>query len=107
MLHPTRNTEKRTGGRGELTGGGASAEPNATDAKHPLWHGRSREDQVMCDVPSNEEKRQHARTGAEVFQLHVQFLRAHGLPKGEVTTLYADGIFLSAIERHSGSRPIN
>ena len=55
---------------------------------------------TMCDALTDEEKRLQARADQESFQLHVQFVRAHGLPKGEVTLLSAGGVFYSGVERH-------
>lgn len=56
--------------------------------------------QTMCDAMPEEERR--LLTGmddAESFQLHVQFMRAHGPPKGEFTTLSAGGA-LSRSQQH-------
>ena len=57
-------------------------------------------DQTRDEALVDAEPRRQVRTDAETFQLQVQFLRAHGLPRGEVTTLYAGGVFLSGVERH-------
>ena len=40
-----------------------------------------------------------AITAADHFQLQVQFVRAHGQPRGEVTTLRSGGVFVSEVER--------
>jgi hypothetical protein len=42
---------------------------------------------ATCDALTQEQKRLQLRTDAATFCLHQQFLRAHGLPKGELTTL--------------------
>ena len=57
-------------------------------------------DRTRDEVPIDAEQRRQARNDAETFQLQMQFLRAHGLPRGEVTTLYAGGVFLSGVERN-------
>lgn len=57
-------------------------------------------DQARDDALSDAEQRKQARGDAETIKLQVQFLRAHGLPRGEVTTLYAGGVFLSGVKRH-------
>lgn len=57
-------------------------------------------DQTKNDPLSDAEQRTQARGDAETFKLQVQFLRAHGLPSGEVTTLFAGGVFLSGVKRH-------
>lgn len=57
-------------------------------------------DQTRDDALSDVEQRRRACSDAETFQLQVQFLRAHGLPRGEVTTLCAGGVFLSGLQRH-------
>lgn len=57
-------------------------------------------DQTRDDALNDAEQRRQARGDAETFGLQVQFLRAHGLPRGEVTTLYAGGVFLSDLKRH-------
>jgi len=57
-------------------------------------------DKVLRDAAADEERRRQARTDAESFQLHVQFMRAHGLPRGEVTTLSTGGVFVSGVDRH-------
>lgn len=57
-------------------------------------------DQSKDDGLSIAEQRRQVRGDAETFQLQMQFRRAHGLPRGEVTTLYAGGVFLSGVKRH-------
>lgn len=42
---------------------------------------------TMCDLIQEDEKRVVAATDEESRRLHQQFLRAHGRPKGELTTL--------------------
>lgn len=50
------------------------------------------------------QERLQARADAATFVLHQQFTRAHGTPKGELTTLVTTsvdgGVFLSRLERH-------
>jgi hypothetical protein len=46
---------------------------------------------TMCDALADEERRQQARADQQSFQLHLQFVRAHGLPKGEVTLFSSGG----------------
>jgi hypothetical protein len=74
------------------------------EAHRTLWHGQRMEasmnDQTTDEALSDAEQRRQVRGDAETFRLHVQFLRAHGLPRGEVTTLYAGGVFLSGVKRH-------
>jgi hypothetical protein len=57
-------------------------------------------DQTRDEALSDAEQRRQARGDAQTFQLQVQFLRAHGLPRGEVTTLCAGGVFLSGDKRY-------
>jgi hypothetical protein len=74
------------------------------DAHRTLWQGQRMEasmnDQSKDDALSDAEQRRPARGDAETFKLQEQFLRAHGLPRGEVTTLFAGGVFLSGVKRH-------
>jgi hypothetical protein len=60
--------------------------------------------QSSCDELTDEDRRVSPRTDAATFVLHQQFTRAHGSPRGElttlVTTLVRGGAFLSSIERH-------
>ncbi|MET0535712.1 MAG: hypothetical protein ABW171_15965 [Steroidobacter sp.] len=55
-------------------------------------HGRADDDKLLS-----------TRTDAVTFALHQQFTRAHGAPKGELTTLVTDlvdgGVFVSNGER--------
>lgn len=44
----------------------------------------------MCDEIDDSDKRLRAATDEESFNLHLHFVRAHGLPKGEFTT-FSDG----------------
>ena len=45
------------------------------------------------------EKRLQARTDAESLQIHAQFVRAHGLPKGKITMLSSAGVFSCGFAR--------
>ena len=54
----------------------------------------------MCDALTQQEKRVQTRTDATTYRLHLQFVRAHGAPKGELTTLAAVGSLISGVERH-------
>jgi hypothetical protein len=47
---------------------------------------------TMCNAQDEEEKRQSLHTDPATFQLNDQFVRAHGLPRGEYT------IFTSAMD---------
>jgi hypothetical protein len=74
------------------------------DRKHPLWTLQHFDpddlNPTLYDALADEEKRRQARIDAAPFQLQVQFVRAHGLPRGEVTMLLpADG-FSSRLDRH-------
>lgn len=58
------------------------------------WHStpaqRSRPEdmaQTLCDALTDEVQRLQPRTDANTFRLHQQFMRAHGVPRGELTTL--------------------
>ncbi|MGH8176779.1 MAG: hypothetical protein ACREV5_11015 [Steroidobacter sp.] len=42
--------------------------------------------QTMCDAFDGEERRLLPRTDEMIFRLHLEFMRAHGAPKGEFTT---------------------
>ena len=54
----------------------------------------------MCDALTEQEKRAQTPADAATYRLHLQFMRAHGLPKGEVTTLANGGSLMSGVERH-------
>lgn len=41
----------------------------------------------MCEVPSDEEVSEQL-LDQRTYQLHAQFVRAHGRPSGEVTTMH-------------------
>jgi hypothetical protein len=52
----------------------------------------------------DEEQRAPARTDASTFRLQQQFMRAHGLPTGQLTTLVTSsiegGVFLCSRREH-------
>jgi hypothetical protein len=52
---------------------------------------------------TDEEQRSRARTDASTFRLQQQFMRAHGAPTGQLTTLVTTsiegGVFLCAHRR--------
>lgn len=50
--------------------------------------------QTMCDTDQDEEKRLTARTDPASFKLHAEFVRWHGMPKGEYTTFF-NGVMVS------------
>lgn len=56
-------------------------------------------DHAMCDALAEDERRPQARTDAETFQLYLQFVRAHGLPKGAITTLSPAGVCSCEFDR--------
>lgn len=43
------------------------------------------EEHLMCDPLQAEETRLLVRRDPETFKLHVEFVHAHGIPKGQVT----------------------
>lgn len=43
------------------------------------------EEHLMCDPLQEEETRLLVRSDPETFKLHVEFVHAHGIPKGQVT----------------------
>lgn len=49
--------------------------------------------QTMCEITHENDKRPVARADEEAFRLHLQFMRAHGVPKGEFTTFSNAGSF--------------
>lgn len=55
-------------------------------------------EQKMRHALTDEEQRTRARTDANTFRLQQQFMRAHGAPRGELTTLVTTsldgGVFL-------------
>ena len=51
----------------------------------------------MCDALTEQEKRVKTRTDTATYRLHLQFMRAHGLPKGELTTLATGGTLVSGV----------
>lgn len=64
-------------------------------------------DQTLCDaIPEYEKRRCAARTDQTRFALHQQFLRAHGIPKGEFTTFVRGGFATVALsdERRGDNR---
>lgn len=49
-------------------------------------------EQTMCDAIHDDDARKRlVRTDAQAFRLHVEFVHAHGIPKGEVTTFSTVG----------------
>lgn len=54
---------------------------------------------TMCDALIDEEKRLPTRVDQESFELQLQFVLAHGWPKGEVTLLSTGGVSSSGRER--------
>jgi hypothetical protein len=50
--------------------------------------------QTMCDTIQDEEQRLTGPLDPATYRLHVEFVRAHGLPKGEYTT-FCNGSMLS------------
>lgn len=49
-------------------------------------------EQTMCDAIHDDDARKRlVRTDAQAFRLHVEFVHAHGIPKGEVTTFTTVG----------------
>jgi len=79
--------------------GRLQSKPAARERAHPLCTLQHIDDddleQTMCDALTDEEKRLRECDDAVTFQLQRQFIRAHGLPRGEVTTLSPGGIFHS------------
>ena len=59
--------------------------------------------QTMRHALTDEEQRLRARTDANTFRLQQQFIRAHGAPRGPLTTLVTTsgegGVFLSSVDR--------
>ena len=55
-------------------------------------------EQTMRHALTDEEQRMRVRTDANTFRLQQQFMRAHGAPRGELTTLVTTsvegGVFL-------------
>ena len=55
-------------------------------------------EQTMGHALTDEEQSMRARTDANTFRLQQQFMRAHGAPRGELTTLVTTsvdgGVFL-------------
>lgn len=54
---------------------------------------------TMCDLIQEDEKRLAARMDEETYKLHQQFIRAHGMPKGEFTT-FSNGSVVKRNGRH-------
>lgn len=51
---------------------------------------------TMCDAIHDDEARKRlVRTDDETFRLYVEFVHAHGIPKGEVTT-FSNGSVLDS-----------
>lgn len=59
--------------------------------------------QTMRHALTDEKQHLRARTDANTFRLQQQFIRAHGAPRGPLTTLVTTsgegGVFLSCIDR--------
>ena len=57
----------------------------------------------MRHALTEEEQRSRARADASTFRLQQQFIRAHGIPSGQLTTLVTSsiegGVFLCANRR--------
>lgn len=55
-------------------------------------------EQTRRHALTDEEQRSRTRTDANTFRLQQQFMRAHGMPKGQLTTLVTTsvdgGVFL-------------
>lgn len=70
-------------------------------AQHDLAHPRcalqilSPDDleQTMCDAVYDDPEKWLAHTDAATFRLQAEFIRSHGAPKGEVTTVFGMGLF--------------
>jgi hypothetical protein len=60
--------------------------------------------QPMRLALTGEKQRLQARNDANTFRLQQQFIRAHGAPRGQLTTLVTTsvegGVFLSSADRH-------
>lgn len=82
------------------TPGRMQSQPAKRERAHPLCISQHRHPEdlelTMCDALADEEKRLQALADQESFRLHVQFLRAHGLPKGEVTIFVSGGVFCAS-----------
>jgi hypothetical protein len=61
-------------------------------------------EQTMRHAFTDEEQRLRARTDANTFRLQQQFMRAHGAPRGQLTTLVTTsgegGVFVCSQRRH-------
>jgi hypothetical protein len=56
-------------------------------------------EQTMCDAVHDDDARKRlVRTDAEAFRLHMEFVHAHGIPKGEVTTFSTVGAVVASDE---------
>jgi hypothetical protein len=60
-------------------------------------------EQTMRHALKDDEQRLPSRTDASTFRLQQQFMRAHGAPRGQLTTLVTTtvegGVFLSGNQR--------
>lgn len=58
-------------------------------------------EQTMRHALKDDEQRLPSRIDASTFRLQQQFMRAHGAPRGQLTTLVTveGGVFLSSNER--------
>jgi hypothetical protein len=75
------------------------SKPAQRDWRHPLCTLQHRvpEDleQTMCDALNEDEQRLQSPASVETFRLATEFSRAHGVPRGEVTTLCGGNVLLS------------
>ena len=80
--------------------GSQSAQRERAHPLCPLRHVHPEDlELTLCEALTDDAKRLPARVDQESFQLHLQFVRAHGLPKGEVTLLSTGGGLSSGSER--------
>lgn len=51
---------------------------------------------TMCEAIHHDDRKLRIRNDAEAFRLNTAFVRAHGIPRGEVTTFSNQGSMVSA-----------
>lgn len=62
-------------------------------------------EQTLCDAIHDEDAiKRLVRTDAEIFRLHVEFIHAHGMPRGEITTFSNMAVVTMSGERNERSR---
>lgn len=61
-------------------------------------------EQTMCDAVYDDPEKWLAHTDAAAFKLQAEFMRSHGAPRGEVTTLSGMGDMTAPVAQDRNAR---